>query len=198
MASTITTTTITATGLVEPRRFTAAEYHRMVEAGILDEDDHTELIEGEIVVMSAMGRRHRILVNRLTERLVLALHGRGIVQIQSSTPLTDDTEPEPDIVVYRWREDFYASEDARPEEDIFLIMEVADSSLAYDRTVKSRIYAATGIPEYWLWDVNGRAALVYRRPGPSGYEEMTTHRGNEGVSPAAFPDLVLVPDEIIP
>lgn len=192
-----TTTTITGTGLAAPRRFTVAEYHRMVEAGILDEDDRIELICGEIIELSPIGRGHLSCTDKLTMTLAPALSGRAIVRVQGSFQLADDGEPEPDLLVLRWRDDFYAESVATPE-DVLLIMEVAGSSLEYDRAVKARLYGEAMIPEYWLWDLDHRVVLVHREPGQAGYGTVTTVGGREPLSPLSFPDLSLTPEDIFP
>src|SRR5262245_60762383 len=115
--------------------FTVADYHRMVEAGILDEDDRVELIEGEIVDMAPIGRKHQARVDHLVELFVQRVAGRAIVRSQGSIRLNERSEPEPDVVLLRWREDYYADADAGPA-DVLLVVEVADSSLVHDRDVK--------------------------------------------------------------
>lgn len=199
MATTTTTTTaaLAATGLVTPHRFTRKDYHRMAEAGILGAHDRVELICGTIIDISPIGNRHRVCVNRLNMWLAPRLQGRAIVQVQGSVPLADDGEPEPDITVMRWRDDFY--EDLPPAAaDVLLIIEVADSSLRYDREIKARLYAEAQVPEYWLWDLNGRAITLHREPGPEGYGSVATVSGREPLVPLAFPDLTLVPEEFFP
>ncbi|HET9361744.1 MAG TPA: Uma2 family endonuclease, partial [Vicinamibacterales bacterium] len=134
---------------VTRRRFTADEYQRMGQVGILSEGDRVELIDGEIVVMTAMGPRHNASVSAATRALVRAAHDDAIVLPQGSVRLDLYYEPEPDLVLLRPRADFYASRHAGPA-DILLIIEIADSSLEYDRDVKAPVYAAAGIQEYWL------------------------------------------------
>src|SRR5215510_98189 len=114
------------------RRFTREEYYRMAEVGILRPRDRIELIRGEIVEMSPIGRRHRAFVDNLNRLLVLALGDRAIVSVQQPVILADDTEPEPDLTVLRRRPVPYKDREAYAE-DVLLIIEVADTSLAYDR-----------------------------------------------------------------
>ncbi len=133
------------------RRFTRAEYHRMAEVGILRKHDRVELIKGEIVEMSPIGRRHKAFVTNLAELLILRLVDRARVSVQSGVVLADDTEPEPDVTVLRRRSVPYKEREAHTE-DVLLLIEVADSSLAYDRSTKLRLYAEAGIPEYWVVD----------------------------------------------
>jgi len=182
--------------LVTPHRFTVEDYHRMAEAGILGEDDRVELIEGQIVEMSPIGRKHLAEVDRLNYRFVRGLGERAIVRVQGSVILSGMSEPQPDLVLLRPRPDFYAGRDAGPA-DVYLIIEVADSSLAYDRGVKMPLYARTGIPEAWVLDVNGRRILVNRDPTPEGYRDAFVASGTDRLSPRAFPDFVLQVDEIL-
>src|ERR1041384_3203670 len=127
-------------------QFTVDDYHRMTEAGILLEDDRVELIEGELIQMSAIGNRHNAAVDRLTELFVERLQHRGIVRVQGSVRLNERNEPQPDLVILRRRPDFYERSTAGPD-DIFLVIEVADSSLDFDREIKAPLYARTGIQE---------------------------------------------------
>ena len=176
--------------------FTVDEYHRMGEAGILGEDDRVELIEGEIVDMAPIGNRHKSAVNRLCKLFEQRLSDRVIVQSQSSIRVDEHNEPEPDIVLLRWRDDFYARTTEVPEH-VYLAVEVADSSLVYDRDFKAHLYARAGISEYWLLDIEAASILVFRDPAPEGYRLIRIVRGTEAASPLAFPDAVFTPAEVI-
>ena len=116
------------------RRFTRAEYYRMAEAGILGEDDRVELIKGEIIQMSPIGRLHKAFVGNLSQLLAVRFADRAVVWTQNPIILTDDTEPQPDVTVLRRRAPSYRERDAFAE-DVLLLIEVADTSLAYDRTI---------------------------------------------------------------
>jgi Uma2 family endonuclease len=177
------------------RLFTREEYHCMGDVGILKPTERVELIRGEIVEMSPIGRRHVAFVNNLTQLLVLRLGGRAIVSVQNPVALADDTEPEPDLTVLRRRAVPY-KESEPATDDVLLLIEVADSSLAYDRGTKLRLYAESGIPEYWLVDTAAEAIEVHRGPGPTGYAEMHRVSGSATVSPQAFPDITLPLGEI--
>ena len=177
------------------RRFTRAEYHRMVEAGILREDDRVELIKGEIIQMSPAGRRHKAFVLNLNQLLVGRLAGRALVDVQSGIVLSDDSEPEPDIAVLRRRDVPYKEREAHAD-DVLLLIEVADSSLAYDRATKLRLYAEAGIAEYWVVDCTAEAVEIHRGPGPDGYREVRRLSGVATLSPIAFPDVQLTTSEI--
>lgn len=176
-------------------RFTRAEYHKMAKAGILHEDSPVELIDGEILEMSPIGRRHKACVDRFTRVFVQDLGDSAIVRVQSSIVLSEHTEPEPDIVLLHPRADFYADADETPS-DIFLIVEVADTSETYDRRTKGPLYARYGIPELWIADVNLERVTSYRDPGPNGYATTRVFRRGETISPVAFPDLTVAVDSI--
>ena len=166
----------------------------MAEAGILTEDDRVELIEGEIVQMSPIGPRHAACVIVLTRRLVLALGDRALVSPQNPVRLPLDTEPQPDVVVLRPRDDGYARAHARPE-DVLLLVEVADTSYRYDSGLKLRLYARTLIPEVWIVDLERDAVEVHRRPEHEGYASSERIVRGGIVSPAAFGDIVLAVDD---
>jgi Uma2 family endonuclease len=172
------------------RRFTREEYHRMGQTGILKPTDRVELIRGEIVEMSPIGPRHLAFVNNLTQLLVLRLAGRAVVSVQNPVVVADDSEPQPDLAVLRRRPRPY--KEAAPEaEDVLLLIEVAETSLGYDRRTKLRLYAEVGIAEYWIVDCAAEAVEVYRAPGRQGYGQMVRMAGAESVSPQAFPDVVV-------
>lgn len=178
------------------RLFTVDEYQVMLRSGILTEDDRVELIAGEILKMAPIGSRHTSCVKRLNELLVSRLLGRVTVGVQDPIDLGDYSEPQPDISVLRRREDFYTEAHARPE-DVLLLIEVADSSLAYDRNLKLPLYAEYGIPEVWLVDLDRSLIEVHRTPDSNGYQAVrTVHRG-ERIFSAAFPDLSLAAEEIL-
>jgi Uma2 family endonuclease len=178
-----------------PHRFTVADYHKMAEAGILAEDDRVELIQGEVMEMAPIGRRHLACVDRLNGLVTRRLGDHVIVRVQGALRLSQHLEPQPDVVLLRVRPDFYATADAGPE-DVLLIIEVADTSLQYDRDVKVPLYAQAGIPEVWLVDLNGASITVHREPGPEGYRSVRVVRGDDRLNPEAFPEFVLTADQI--
>ena len=134
---------------VERFRLSRDRYHTMIEKGIFGEDDHIELIEGEIVTMSPIGSEHSGIVDQLNEILVNQLAKRAVVKVQGPIQLDEHSEPEPDIVLSKPRRDYYKRSLPTPA-DVLLVIEVADSSLAYDRTVKMPLYAQAGIAEAWI------------------------------------------------
>lgn len=177
------------------RRFTVDEYHRMAEAGILAEDDRVELIEGEIVEMSPIGSRHAACVKRMTSLFYRQVGQKAIVSVQDPIRLTERSEPQPDLALLRLRPDFYAKAHPGPE-DILLVVEVAETSPDYDRTVKLPLYAQARIPEVWLVDLAGEGVEVYRTPTPQGYREVQHARRGQRLIPQAFPDVDLTVDEV--
>ena len=163
-------------------QFTVADFARMVEAGILAEDDRVELIDGEVRAMSPIGPRHVAIVNRLNALLSRQVADNAIVSVQNPIQLTDYTEPQPDIAVLRPREDFYAHALPLPA-DVLLVVEVAESSLEYDREEKIPRYAQMLIPEVWLIDVERETVTQYTRPDGTRYSrEQTLVRGQRIVS----------------
>ena len=181
--------------LATRRRFTRKEYHRMGEAGILREGDRVELIRGEIVEMSPISPRHAAFADNLTRLLARRLPDSAIVRVQGPVALSDDTEPQPDLTVLVRRDVPYKDREAWAE-DAVLVIEVAHSSLAYDRSIKRSVYAEAGIPEYWVVDCAAETIEVHRGPSADGYREVRPGRGAAELTPQAFPDVVLTTTEI--
>jgi Uma2 family endonuclease len=177
-------------------RFTADDYHQMARTGILREDDRVELVNGEIMDMTPIGSEHNASVDVLNHRLTLALGGRAIVRVQGSLRLSPDSEAQPDIAVLRFRADFYRDVVAGPA-DTILVIEVADTSLAYDRGLKIPLYARFGISEVWIVDLVGRQVEIFRTSTPDGYREVQRCGYGSSVWPTAFPDIRLSVDEIV-
>jgi Uma2 family endonuclease len=181
---------------VERYRFTVDEYYKLAEAGVLSEDSRVELIEGEIVMMTPIGRRHAACVDRLNRLLVHAVGESAIVRVQNPVRLGDRSEPEPDLALLRPRDDFYAEREPGPA-DALLIVEVADSSLAYDRGVKLPLYARAGVAETWIVDLGERVIEVHRSPGPQGYAERRIFRVGEVVQ-LSTPEIAVAVDSVLP
>ncbi len=177
------------------RLFTREEYHRMAEVGILKPTDRVELIRGEIVEMSPPGRRHVAFVNNLTQLLVSRLAGRAIVSVQNPVALSDDSEPQPDLAVIRRRPVSYKEAEIATH-DVLLLIEVAESSLAYDRSTKLRLYAEAGVAEYWVVDGAAERIEVHRTPEAGGYRDVSRLAGSATVSLGLFPDVALTLAEI--
>ncbi|CAA9582307.1 MAG: COG1355, Predicted dioxygenase [uncultured Thermomicrobiales bacterium] len=171
---------------VERRRFTVEEYHRMAEAGILGEDDRVELIDGEIVQMSPIGGPHMRCVNRFNNLLVPQV-GPGLsVSVQNPVRLSNRNEPQPDLAVLRDA----AGADAVPlAAEALLVVEVADTSLRYDREVKLPRYAAAGIPEAWLADLPGERLERHSDPRDGAYTRVVVARRGETLVSTVLPGL---------
>jgi Uma2 family endonuclease len=182
---------------IQRRRFTVEEYYRLAEVGILHEHDRVELIEGEIIVMSPIGLRRGTCVIRLTRELVMALGRRALLSPSLPVRLSPDTEPQPDIALLRPRPDDYAHARARPA-DALLVVEVAETSYHYDRRVKLPLYARAGVPEYWIVDLRHDIVEVYRDRAADTYASTTSVGRGGAVTPAAFPDVVLPVNDILP
>jgi hypothetical protein len=178
-------------------RFTVEEYESMAKHGIISDRPRLELLAGEIVEMSPIGPPHGACVDRLTRLFVLGLVDRAIVHTQGEIRLMPDSMPQPDLALFAPEERFYEKRHARVDE-ILLVIEVADSSLAIDRRVKLPIYASHGIPEYWIVDLRHRKLERYRDPAGRAYASTGILGKTDTVSPLAFPDLVLPLAEIIP
>lgn len=172
---------------VSKRRFTADEYQRMGQLGILSEGDRVELIDGEIVAMTPIGPRHCASVDRANRAFVTTAGLTAIVRIQGSVRLSFYTEPEPDVVLLRPRADFYWSAHPGPS-DILLIVEIADSSIDYDREVKMPLYAQSGVPEYWIADLNEGELLCYASLRDGAYQSLRRHGYGETVAPELLPE----------
>lgn len=181
---------------IQKKLFTTVEYHQMLQAGILSEDDRVELIEGEIWEMSPIGSSHIWCVTYLNRILQRGLGDDVFVLVQSPIRLNDFSEPEPDLAVVR------PPSGARPEtiptaKETLLVIEAADSSVEYDRHVKMKLYARSGMPEAWLFDLPQGALEVYRDPSPEGYRQILILRRGDRLSPLAFPDLVIEVDAVL-
>ena len=177
-------------------RFTVDEYHRMGEAGIFREDDRVELIRGRIVEMSPIGRRHAGCVNYLNNTLARLLGPRAVVSVQNPVITDADGEPQPDVALLEPRPGFYGDRHPAPG-DILLLIEVADSSLDYDRGEKIPLYAEAGVREVWLVNLAGKAVEVYRDPREGHYRDVHPARRGETIAPLAFPDVALQVEEIL-
>jgi Uma2 family endonuclease len=153
---------------VTRRPITVAEYHRMGEVGILGDRDRVELIEGELIAMSPIGSQHSGTVITLSHVLWSAVGTRALVSVQNPVKLDDFSEPEPDFALLRLRPDNYR--DAHPQPaDVLLLIEIADTSLNYDRTVKRALYARHAIPEFWIVDLTAGEIEMCRQPQADGY-----------------------------
>ena len=171
----------------------------MGDAGILDHHERLELIDGEIYVMSPIGRRHAACVDWINAAFFESggLAGRALVRVQNPLAESERSEPQPDLMLLAERTDRYASGHPAPEE-VLLLVEVADSTLAFDRRTKIPLYAADGIREVWLVDLVHDRIEVYTDPAPGGYRVTRRVERGETVAPTALPDRQLAVDRIIP
>ena len=183
----------------EWRRFTNAEYHAMDDAGVFAPDERVQLVAGEIVTMSPMGSRHAAGVTLINEAFYTSgqLSGRASIRSQLPVVVPDNSEPEPDFMLLVRRDDGYARAHPRPE-DVLLLVEVADSTLTYDRRVKLPLYAAAGIPESWLMDLRNDILESHTDPSPDGYRTVRRYQLGDVIAPIAFPELSVAVSEIIP
>jgi Uma2 family endonuclease len=154
---------------VTRHRFTVAEYERMGQTGIFSEDERVELVCGEVIEMSPIGERHAACVDFLTQLITLRLRRSAIVRVQSSIRLDEHSQPQPDISVLKWRDDFYRHAHPKPE-DILLVIEVSDTTLEYDTKVKVPLYARAGIPEVWIVNLPDGLIEVYSDPAAGAYQ----------------------------
>ena len=151
-------------------RFSVVAYHRMGETGILAADARVELIDGEVVELAPIGSRHFACGIRLARMLQRAAGDEAIVSVQGPVTLDEHAEPQPDLALLVARADFYVERLPSPR-DVLLVIEVADTTLNYDRDVKAPLYARAGIPACWVIDLNAREILVFSRPRADGYRD---------------------------
>ena len=176
---------------VQRHRFSVTDYHRLIEAQVLHEDDRVELIEGEIITMTPVGSRHVAYVNRLTRLLTRAVpDDTAMLSVQNPLRLSAESEPQPDIALLRASRDDYEHRLPGPS-DVLLVIEVAESSLAYDQEVKSALYAAAGIPEFWLVDILHQVLEVYTEPETHGYNLRRLCRHAHRLAPTTLPECMI-------
>ena len=177
-------------GALRPRhRFTVKEYYGMAEFGLLDREARVELIDGDIIEMPPIGPPHAEIVTRVSTALTRAAGDTVVVRTQLPIRLDATNEPEPDISLVKPRDIYYHR---HPEaEDVLLVIEVSDSSVAYDRIKKGRLYSRAWIPEYWLVDIPAARLEIYRSPGPEGYTDKQDLTRGDSVAPLAMPDVAL-------
>jgi Uma2 family endonuclease len=182
---------------VARRRFTVDEYYQMACAGILKEDDRVELIEGDIIEMASIGTKHAACIRRLLYIFHSKLSDNVLVDAQNPLRIDKYSEPQPDLMLLKPRDDYYSTFHPRPE-DVLLLIEVADTSVTYDREVKVKLYAQAGINEVWLVDLQTQQVIAYRQPSPSGYSEVKEYRCGDNIVPLAFQGLNIPVEDILP
>ena len=191
--------------LVQPKRFTIAEYHRLDDIGLLQKENHearTELIRGEIVFMAAKGTKHTVCCSNVNRELNKLVADRAIIRCQDPILLPPDGQPEPDFVIVRDRSDNYLDGHPLPE-DILLVIEIADSSLNYDRDIKGTLYAEAGIEHYWLCNLIDNRLEAYSQPyrdvqGKGNYAQRKYVLSHQAIALPTFPDLQIELIKILP
>jgi len=175
--------------------FTVDSYQRLAELGVFGVDERVELIEGQVVEMSPIGDRHANCVRRLLDWFAHHALELAIIDVQNTVVLGRRDAPQPDLSVLKRRPDGYPHHPRAA--DILLVIEVADTTLAYDRDVKIPLYARAGIPEAWLVNVPADRIDVYREPAAGKYASVRTASRGETLSPLHFPNVTLRIDDIL-
>ena len=181
--------------IAQAKRFTLNEYHKLGELGFFHEDDHIELINGEIIQMVAKGTAHETCLRRLWKELPKLIGDRATLQSQAPITLPPNSEPEPDFAIVRNRTDDYLSAHPSPI-DVLLVIEVADSSLSYDQDIKIPLYAKAGIADYWIFNLFDNYLECYSEPyqdnqGKYGYLSKRIVLATMAIALPCFPDLSL-------
>lgn len=190
-------------GQFDIRRLDLEEYHRLIEIGFFEEDERVELIEGVLHRMSPRGPHHGGSLKSLLQAFISTLGGQVTFSVQDPITIPSaDSEPEPDLVLATPRKGGYFDRHPLPEE-VLLVVEIADSSLAEDRGIKLRVYAAAGIEEYWVVNLVDDQVEVYREPatladGTATYRRQTVHRAGDTISPRHFPDCKIEVAPLLP
>lgn len=182
--------------LAQTHKFTVHEYQLMVKAEVFGPEAWVELIEGEILQVNPIGNEHQWIVDHLTRLFVRAVGDLAVVRVQGSFRAGEYSEPQPDLCLLRPRKDRYRTGFALAE-DVILLVEVAVSSIKFDRTVKGPLYARSGIPELWIVDVTAGKLEVLLRPSPTGYLDSHLYGPGDRVSPQSLPEVVLEAGSIL-
>jgi len=188
--------------IAQAKRFTLDEYHRLTELGFFHEDDHIELINGEIIEMVSKGKAHETCLRNLWKLLPKLVVDRATLQSQAPITLPPNSEPEPDFAIVQNKDDNYLSAHPAPT-DVLLVIEVSDSSLDYDQVVKIPLYAKAGISNYWIFNLFDNHLECYSEPyqdnqGKYGYSNKRIFLPNQTISLPAFPDLSLDLGRVFP
>ncbi len=184
------------TALPARKIFTVAEYHKMIDAGVFVGNSDYELIEGEIVKKITQGDFHIACINRLTRIFSRNCGDDVILSVQNAVVISNISEPEPDVTLLKFREDFYASGKAA-QEDVLLLIEVSDSTIKYDRTMKIPLYAEAGIVEVWLVNLPRQISEIYTEPENGKYKIVKKCEKSQVVSPKLLPEINLKVSDII-
>ncbi|CAN5832155.1 Uma2 family endonuclease [soil metagenome] len=182
---------------VKTRLITVAEYDRMIEAEIYTENNRIELLNGEIVELMPKGTKHTSANSRIVRFLIRLFDEKVIVRGQDPIWLDDFSEPEPDIVLAKWNETDYAEYHPKPE-DILLVMEISDTTLAYDRDEKALAYSRNNIQQYLLLNLQNETLEDYRQPNADGYGSKQTYRSGDAFNLVAFPKIEIEVKNLLP
>ena len=178
------------------KRFTVSDFQTMIDSGILEEGSPYELLDGEIIKMAAIGRKHAAKVDRISTFLNRTVIDAIIVRVQNPIELGAFSQPEPDVAILRWKDDFYES--GHPEApDIHLLIEVSDATLEKDRTVKLPLYATAGIVEVWIVNLQDNHVEVYRNPVAATYSSVQTFVIGQILTIEALPNVSIAIDQIL-
>ncbi|MCW5318804.1 Uma2 family endonuclease [Nostoc sp. KVJ3] len=188
--------------VVTPKRFTIDEYHRLIELEFLKESDRIELIRGELIQMVAKGTPHTVCGSILCRQLDRLLGDRAVIRGQDPITLPSQSEPEPDVAVARGKDEDYLAHHPYPE-DIFLVIEISDSTLDYDQTTKLKIYAEAAISDYWIVNLNVRQLERYSQPyqnaqGEFNYLSKQISLPHQSVTIPGFEDVLLDLNRVFP
>ena len=181
---------------LEKRYFNVDEYYRMARASILKPDDRVELIEGEIIKMSPIGSPHAACVSRLDDLLHDFDKRKVMVRIQNPIRLDDFSEPVPDVVILKSRRDYYSTRHPIPS-DVFIIIEVAETSVVADRHIKIPLHARSLIPEVWLINLPKKVIEVYFDPVAGSYRKSRKYKRGETAVAQSVPGLELEVNDIL-
>ena len=179
----------------EKKLFTTEDFSKMFDAGILNNDERVELVDGEIIKLNP-GKRHISCTLRATAIFTRVFGERACVSVQNPIVLDIYNEPKPDIVILKPRQDFYASTEPSPEHTL-LIVEISDTTLRMDQQRKLPTYARMGIQEYWIEDLKNHMLHVYRDPAGNDYKTCFTLPPTDSVSPLAFPDISFKVEDLL-
>jgi Uma2 family endonuclease len=184
------------TSYAEVRLITVEEYHKMGEAGVISTDEEVELIEGKIIEKPMKGTTHSA-INKYLEKLLESCLGDAVlVRVQDPVKLDNYSEPEPDIAVVKPDDFYYATHHPTPPE-IYLIVEIADTTLKRDTEFKAKVYGKAGINDYWVLDITNRQLYAFREPTETGYQNQQILSNDATISPVAFPNVTINISEML-
>jgi len=172
------------------KRWTVDDYHRMMAVGILTPDDRVELLEGQIIEMVPPDPPHASRIDDGGDYLKALFAGQAKVRVQLPITIAPSSEPEPDFAIVRFDENRYRDRHPAPE-DVFLLMEVADTTWRRDSIQKARIYARAGIPEYWILDINRQQVTVLRQPQAERYQSEQAFTAADELAAEALPEVAI-------